>query len=306
MLNIEIFLIISTMLFGMDIPDPHNNDRDSTFKKYINTNHKRSYITVLEGIGNIKPLYFEASITPYYLIRLKDEYRWAIELNPAMTFRMQRAESFPIRTPSYMPRITYYHNLRNTRFQNKRIFPFLSVVHHSNGQNGDFYNDDGSINTSNGNFSTNYLELGAFMTKLNPSNANQRFFFKPYLEYHFANEENLKGKYGFFRVNFDFQMIHQLSPYADKKGKKRKKSKNHRIRQSFHTEWIFGNMGDVRAENIKERLKLKYTFSYHPGIAEDMSIFLQFYHGQDYYNIYFHKTINILRFGLMTDQLKFW
>jgi len=304
-MNLELFIIGTFMLIGMDIPRDYQ-DHGDLFQDYIATNHERSYITVLEGFGNMNPLYFEAGISPYYMIRLKEQHRWAIELNPAMRIRMQREASFPIRTPSYMPGITYYHNLKPQVSGNKKVVPFLSLVHHSNGQNGDFYNENGSINTEGGNFSTNYLELGAFMTHLAPHNPGQRKFYKSYLEYHFASDPHLKGKYGFFRANFEFQMIHQLSAYRDKNGKERERSRKHRIRQSIHASWIFGEMGAANALNAKERLTFEYTFSYHPKIAEDMSVFVQYYYGQDYYNIYFNRNISVLRFGLMTDQLKFW
>jgi hypothetical protein len=57
--------------------------------------------------------------------------------------------------------------------------------------------------------------------------------------------------------------------------------------------------------NSGENYSFRYTFSYHPKIAEDMSIFIQYYYGQDYYNIHFNENISILRTGLMTDQLEF-
>jgi len=293
-------------LISMDIPLDTMDNGEDVFQHYIATNHKRSYITMLEGFGNINPLYFEARITPYYLIRLKDQYRWAVELNPAGIIRMQREKSFPIRSPSYMPRITYYHNLKQKISGNKKVVPFLSLVHHSNGQNGDFHNEDGSVNTIDGNFSTNYLEMGFFMTKLNTRNTGQRKFYKSYLEYHFASDPHLKGRYGFLRANFEFQWIHQLSSYVGKRGELRQKSKKHRIRQSFNTGWIFGGLENTSSVNIEERLTFKYTFSYHPKITEDMSVFVQYYYGQDYYNIYFNRNISVLRLGLMTDQLKFW
>ncbi|MCF8337433.1 MAG: hypothetical protein K9I74_05565 [Bacteroidales bacterium] len=65
-------------------------------------------------------------------------------------------------------------------------------------------------------------------------------------------------------------------------------------------------LDNVDAINIKERLLFKYTVSYHPRIAEDMSFFIQYYYGQDYYNIFFDRNISVLRIGLMSDQLKFW
>jgi len=38
---------------------------------------------------------------------------------------------------------------------------------------------------------------------------------------------------------------------------------------------------------------------------EDIGFFIQFYHGTDYYNIYFQNQLNIIRFGLMTEILRF-
>lgn len=279
-----------------------NNDN---FRNYIEANHKRSYITVLDGIGNIYPLYFEANLAPYYIIHLKEETKWAIELSPQGILRMRREPSFPIRTPSYMPRITYYHNMYDKLDTKEHIIPFFSVVHHSNGQKGKFYNEDGTVNTKSGNFATNYFEVGAFVTRLNDKNNTRRDYFKSYASYHFANESNLKGKYGFFRMNFEYQLIHQLSSFQEKKGEQREINKKHRLRQSLKTGWVFGEMNDARADNLKERLNIKYTISYHPKIAEDLSIFIQYYYGQDYYNIHFNENISILRFGLMTDQLEF-
>ncbi len=83
--------------------------------------------------------------------------------------------SLPVRTPSYMPRITYYFSPRNwfyvrdTSFENgaplyrqTSTFFGISAFHHSNGQDGpEFYDDPsirvhnaeyGDINVYNGNF----------------------------------------------------------------------------------------------------------------------------------------------------------
>jgi hypothetical protein len=37
----------------------------------------------------------------------------------------------------------------------------------------------------------------------------------------------------------------------------------------------------------------------------DIGFFASFYSGMDYYNIYFNHKITVLRFGIMTDILKF-
>ncbi|MEL6557052.1 MAG: hypothetical protein AAFQ94_02645 [Bacteroidota bacterium] len=66
--------------------------------------------------------------------------------------------SLPVRTPSYLPRILWnfttsklwnYHDLKWS------YYGALSAFHHSNGQDGNEFNPDGTINTYNGNFSQN-------------------------------------------------------------------------------------------------------------------------------------------------------
>src|SRR6056297_2513567 len=156
MMNLGIFLITSMIIVGSDaLSIQEDTLKRGNFTDYIETNHRRSYITLFDGLGNLDPLYFEAHLAPYYLIRLKEESKWAIELSPQMAIRMRRESSFPIRTPSYMPRVTYYHNFYEKFSMRNHVIPFVSVVHHSNGQKGDFYNEDGTINTHSGNFATN-------------------------------------------------------------------------------------------------------------------------------------------------------
>ena len=53
------------------------------------------------------------------------------------------------------------------------------------------------------------------------------------------------------------------------------------------------------------RSNLKFTFYYHPKFLEDVGPFIQYYHGLDYYNIYFHHQLDVLRFGIMTEKLRF-
>lgn len=303
-MNAAIFLISFMLLLGINKVYPQAKPLGKAdLKKDIAANHNRSYITALEGFGNLEPLLFEANLAPYYLIRLREEYHAAIELSPQVAFRMYREESFPIRTPSYMPRVTFYRNLHKLNTSSRSVTSFLSVVHHSNGQNGDFYNEDGSINTGNGNFATNYLELGAFLIQQNPETSNRHRVYKSYLEYHFASDTSLQGLYGTFRLNFEFQYIHHLSSSGNDDKKEYEK---HRIRQTLEAGWILAGLDYVDAVNLKERLLFKYTVSYHPRIAEDMSFFIQYYYGQDNYNIFFDRNISVLRFGLMSDQLKFW
>ena len=68
--------------------------------------------------------------------------------------------------------------------------------------------------------------------------------------------------------------------------------------------WMFGEMSFVDNYAV-DRLNLSLTFFYHPKFLEDIGFFAQVYHGMDYYNIYFNHGLNIIRFGIMTETLRF-
>ena len=53
------------------------------------------------------------------------------------------------------------------------------------------------------------------------------------------------------------------------------------------------------------RLNASFTFYYHPKFLEDIGLFVQLYHGYDYYNINYQHQMSIIRFGLMTEILRF-
>ncbi|MBK6346702.1 MAG: hypothetical protein IPF68_12345 [Bacteroidales bacterium] len=54
-----------------------------------------------------------------------------------------------------------------------------------------------------------------------------------------------------------------------------------------------------------DRLNLRFTLYYHPVFLEDIGLFVQFYHGSDYYNLYFGNRLDVIRFGIMTEKLRF-
>ena len=70
-----------------------------------------SYITFPTDIGNLEPLWFEANIIPNFNIRKSRNSRLLGVLTPQIILRMFQEESYPVRTPSYMPHITVYYLL---------------------------------------------------------------------------------------------------------------------------------------------------------------------------------------------------
>ena len=71
------------------------------------------------------------------------------------------------------------------------------------------------------------------------------------------------------------------------------------------TTWLIDNINDWDTFNFK-RFNASLTFYYHPKFLEEIGFFVQLYHGVDYYNIYFEHRLDIIRFGIMTELLRFW
>jgi hypothetical protein len=67
---------------------------------------------------------------------------------------------------------------------------------------------------------------------------------------------------------------------------------------------MLDNYNNLNAFDL-DRLNASLTFYYHPKFLEDIGLFVQFYHGMDYYNIYFNHQIDLIRFGIMTEILRF-
>lgn len=263
----------------------------------IQVNQGNSYITAPLDIGNIEPLMFEANLIPNFLIRTSKDARLMGVLTGQIIIRMYNEYSYPVRTPSYMPQVTVYYRISdNDRI--KQLTAFARYEHHSNGQDGDFFLDDGSINLKSGNFSTNFFEAGFMKTFCNTRFKAVQFFrtsFEYYPEGLSAGE--LKGIYSFYRWNNSFSVF--KLPEKAKNGKKKA-----RLSLKADATWLFGNMNDWGSFD-GHRLNVSFTAFYSPKFLEDIGFFAQFYHGMDYYNIYFDHQLSVLRFGIMTELLRF-
>ena len=140
-------------------------------------------------------------------------------VTPQVIIRMYQEESFPVRTPSYIPQITAYY-LLSPKTEVNRLSLFGKLAHHSNGQDGDFFLENGDINLLSGNFATNYYELGLIKTNYS-SRFNAFQFFGTSLEIHPPNltVEELNGIYSLYRWNTIFS-IFRMPPNSNQKKKK--------------------------------------------------------------------------------------
>jgi hypothetical protein len=289
---------LALIFFAFAALSQENKEQKMELTLISQVNQGNSYITFPTDIGNIEPLWFEGNIIPNFYLRKSKNARLMGVLTPQIIIRMYQEESYPVRTPSYMPQITVYYKL-NDKPQFKSSSVFFRAAHHSNGQDGDFFLEDGSFNHKSGDFSTNFLEAGFIKTNLNHRfNAYQ--FFKSSFEIHpdgFMQEE-LEGYYSQLRWHTAFS-IFKLSSRDNQLGPKKSA-----LSIKGETTWMFGDFNQLDAFS-PERLNLSLTFYYHPKFLEDIGLFVQYYHGTDYYNMYFDHRLDVLRFGFMTEKLRF-
>ena len=266
-------------------------------EKMAQINQGDSYVTFPFDFGNIEPLMFEANVSPSFKIRERKDSRLMGVLTGQIIIRMYDETSNPVRTPSYIPQITFYF-LTGNKQPSKKLTLFGRFAHHSNGQDGSFFNDDGNINLINGNFATNFVELGLIKSSFS-SRLNTFKFFKSSVEIHPKSWmlEELQGTYSGLRWHNTF-LAYKL-PTGDFN-----KSRKANVSLKAETTLMLDNINNLNTFDLK-RLNASLTFYYHPKFLEDIGLFVQFYHGADYYNIYFQNRLDIIRFGLMTEILRF-
>ena len=294
-----ISLLLLFSLTGINAQNPADTLPRMSLSKIAYINQEDSYITFPTDIGNLEPLIFEANLNPNFIVRKRHDSKLMMVLTPQITIRMYNEDSYPVKTPSYIPQLSLYYLLGN-REDLRHITVFGRLAHHSNGQDGDFYNKDGSINLQTGNFSTNFFELGYIATSYS-SNLKAVKFLKSSLEVHPKSWmwKDLKGQYSGLRWNNSF-IVYKL-PW-DRGSFSENRKPNFSIK--VEANWMFDSVNDWDTLDL-DRLSGAFTLYYHPKFFDEIGFFAQFYHGLDYYNIYFADRLTVLRFGIMTEILQF-
>lgn len=293
-------LVLFILLFNLSLYSQSNYENKHEFDLTLvsEVHQGNSYFTLGGGLGNIESLIFEGNLIPNFIIRSNKEAKLMAVVTPQIILRMYNEESLPVRTPSYMPHITFYYSIgKELSINNFTIFG--KIAHHSNGQEDDFYMENSNINYHSGNFSTNYFEFGLIKTFYD-TNLKAAQFFSSSLEIHperFSDIE-LRKLYSFYRWNNQFAIF--KLPYETTEGQKEKA----KFSLKGQITWLFGDVNNWEFFSLN-RIITSLTFYYHPPFLEDIGLFVQYYHGQDYYNIYFPKSRDIFRIGFMTDEFRF-
>jgi len=256
---------------------------------------ERSYVTTTDVRGKKPHLLFEGSVAPPLYV-VSPRKNLAVVATPKVVLRMFLERSVPVKTPSYMPRLTFYrfiHPEQTLRQNAVASYASLTVSHHSNGQAGPFRNPDGTVNHETGNFSTNFIE--AAYVRGGPvfpgMDGQSRFSVEVHPPGWYDRESN--AGYSHFRLHLSATSIEKLNANPGSNCPRR-----------FFQDCTFNYAVTYLAGNVlpkfrgRGRFPLWIEVSATPTFTPDLSIFVNGYWGQDYYNTYFNQSLTTIRFGI--------
>jgi hypothetical protein len=198
---------------------------------------------------------------------------------------MFATQSAPVSTPSYMPRLTTFFWFEEAATGPSAYFS-AAFLHHSNGQSGEFYNDDGSHNHASGSFGTNYFEFAAYPNFWKDSSFGWGSIV---LEWHprlFENSE-LRSTYGNLRLRFATTFYSKLGSYDSD--------------LSLGMTAILTEMQKpTNASTVFARFPIAVKYAVRPP-SIDVGLYAAYYQGQDYYNIWYDRFISVVQIGISGD-----
>jgi len=163
----------------------------------------------------------------------------------------------------------------------------LMISHHSNGQAGLFLNPDGTPNTRDGSFSTNFARFSVSWLSSQLANLGRGWLVQGGGEIHppWNQSKELKGRYGRYR-------LHLEASYKDCQ------TGNwlHSVRLRLTGLCELGELQQVR---FRDRYILDFWYGFKSSKnLTGLEGFINLYRGQDFYNIRFTNHITVIRFGL--------
>ena len=275
----------------------------SNVNEVILSTSDRTYISFGQGLGNYKtpygvkrlnPLIFEGQISPDFFLKLSKKKTIGLAFFPKIVVRMYNENSLPVKTPSYMPSLLFYHSIKSP-FP-RRIFRYVfaedqlafmtyRLIHHSNGQDGEYYlPGSDSINFKNGNFSTNAIEIGFSWCSIDSGNVGKTFMngrIAYERQLNFEREYDLRNTYYYDKLSIEGRFI-----YSEK--------------MKAYVTYSF--MWGTRHFGTRHSLDIYAAFKPFPKLT-DFSVFARGYIGPDYYNLYFANTLRAVTVGIIADPL---
>lgn len=251
----------------------------------VRANLEPSYVAYPIGLGGLDPVVFEANVAPHFSL-LPRSWHTALFFTPKILIRMFNEASAPVRTPSYMPRVTFVAWLRD-RLDARTAYASLMLSHHSNGQAGPFFNADGSINHRDGSFSTNFFDLsvtGVGQQDDWVSSGTLSFEWHP----GFNQNQELRGRYGFARFGLSSTVMQSWLWEA---------------KLYVKVAWIadeFERSGSTAFARALEAFPITARYTVRIPSVE-LGAYAGYYLGHDYYNVWFDRRVHVIELGFAGD-----
>ena len=251
------------------------------------------------------------------------QFAVAISGTPGVRLRMFESVSSPVRTPSYMPRgdfqfiwarnvAPFVQELTGRSTDNQvSIWEAHAVVgHHSNGQDGCFWQDEERIdevcvsvtpivgerqvNKHDGSFSTNYVRFGVNYSRNTLDEnlwARREWGFRADIEYHPRAwvDDQMVDIYGRTRFKLGGNIASREFSWCPK-----------RVEGNGGLEAIVGHPDSVWPVAVTAQ------FTCFPAPRGGWGVFVRYYGGQDYYNLGLLDNIQRVQVGATFNQSAFF
>ena len=309
-------LICAFAVTFIDLKPCLSQNKDPNRRQVIERYLLSSYVTALGGLnfpgghGKLKDVFFEADINQHWHFQprfFKD--RFFFKINPRVRLKLFREDSSPVRTPSFMPNIALFFGFGEVDkpSPDSTSFTYFSILlsHHSNGQSGEFYNPDGTINLQTGSFSTNFLDFG--MNRFWGKNRMLQAWTSLSLIWHpgFNRSDELKDQYEKLKIALTTSTIRGKSKifglYLELGG-----YISYTLTGLDYTFIPGGGVNDPAAikADWKDRVNWGLSMNFGRQDVGDFRYFIKYDHGYDYYNINFWRKLRRIQVGIAADPFR--
>lgn len=304
-------LAFSFLCFHLFAQDSLIIKREYANKQYVNLykeNADFSYTSPAGEIGAPSKYVINGRLTTTYMLLGSYRSPIAFAVIPDFTVRVRNEFSAGVRTPSYRLGFAAYARLNSS--PDNYQYAELAFTHHSNGQDQEAINQDGTVNTLTGNFNANYLTASYRFGHLTATRADESYYSfnqRVGLQWHkfFRYEPALDRGFGFTRIlhQFSWRKYNQIERNARNKPKFKTEKETWRL--NTEVSYAVNRIPEKNLANFQKRLNAEINFNYSFPFMNNVFLMAAVgYYGEDHYNIYFQDHYGYLRFGLSSGFLR--
>jgi hypothetical protein len=262
---------------------PPPNELALTTDTLLREQLEPSYIAYPIVFSGVDKVLYEASIAPH-IVAYRKSWPVAFVFTPKILIRMWNEAQEPVRTPSYMPRLTMFAWPGGPERTHPFVYGSLTLEHHSNGQAGPLIKIDGGI-YHQGDFTTNDIDLSIHLARpMSSVFSNHQLGLRLITRLFFT--EGLPGRYGFWRLQYTTTLFES--------------------RSAIRSRLVLGMTAILDRAQTSTHDRTMRVFEHFPIalqlVAEprhlNAGLFVRYYVGQDYYNLWFDRVAHMLEIGI--------